>query len=283
MPSRLIGNQRMKTTSIIGLGWIGQPLGLYLLGKGFQVLGSTTSAEKQEKLSQKGLQAIRFTLNPHPEGVGFNLLFQSEVLVVNFPPRTRSGNGAFHLEQIKYLKSLIDNSPIQKVIFVSSTGIYPDLTSEEKYAEDFPLSIENTGNETIFRAEQLMEKDRKYDLSIVRFGGLMGEDRIPGKYFSGKENVAGHTRVNFIHRQDAVWMLAWVMEKQLWNETFNGVAPIHPLRKEIYEKNALDLGIAPPGSYQNEPEGKDRLIDSSKILETGFEFEFPDPMRFRYS
>ena len=273
----------MKTISIIGLGWIGEPLAFYLQEKGMNVIGSTTSVEKQEKLTQKGIQAVRFSLNPHPEGVGFNALFHAEILVVNIPPRSRSGNGAFHLEQIKYLRSLIDNSPIRKVIFVSSTGVYPEVTSAEKYGEDFPISVENAGNNTIFRAEQLMAKDRNYDLTIIRFGGLMGDDRVPGKYFSGKEHVAGHTRVNFIHRKDAVRMLAWVMEKELWNETFNGVAPIHPLRREIYEKNALDLGIAPPASYQNEPEGNDRLIDSGKIIKTGFEFDYPDPLGFRYS
>lgn len=272
----------MKTVSIIGLGWIGEPLGFFLLEKGFQVLGSTTSAEKQEKLTQKGIHAVRFSLSPHPEGVGYHALFKSQILVVNIPPRARSGNGAFHLEQIKYLRSLIDNSSIRKVIFVSSTGIYPEVASDEKYSEHFPLSLENTGNDTIFRAEELMAKDRNFELTIVRFGGLMGDDRIPGKYFSGKENVVGHSRVNFIHRLDAVRMLTWLIEQDLWNETFNGVALIHPLRREIYEKNAHDLGIAPPASYQNEPEGKNRLIDSSKILDLGFEFEFPDPLDFRY-
>ncbi|GAB2497617.1 Rossmann-fold NAD(P)-binding domain-containing protein [Algoriphagus taiwanensis] len=272
----------MTTISIIGLGWIGEPLGFHLREKGYKILGSTTSEEKKAKLSQKDLQAIRFSLNPHPEGVGFNALFQSEILVVNIPPRTRSGDGLFHLEQIKYLKSLIDNSPIQKVIFVSSTGVYPEANSPEKYGEDFPLSLENTGNETIFKAEQMMSKDQKYDLTLIRFGGLLGDDRIPGKYFSGKENVAGQTRVNYIYRQDAVRLLTWIIEKELWNETFNGVAPIHPLRRDIYEKNAAELGFAPPASYQNEPEGNDRLIDSAKILSTGFDFEFPDPMDFPY-
>ena len=272
----------MTTVSIIGLGWIGEPLGIHLKEKGFQVSGSTTSREKLDHLASKGLNPTHFSLNPHPEGTGFNSLFQSEILVVNIPPRTRSGNGGFHIEQIKYLRSLIDNSSILKVIFVSSTGIYPEVTSTIKYWEDFSLSSENTGNDTIFRAEQLLEKDRNYDLTIVRFGGLMGKDRIPGKYFAGKENVVGHTRVNFIHQNDAVKILAWIIEKGLWNHTFNGVAPIHPQRRKIYEKNAVQLGIAPPASYQNESEEIDRLIDSSKLLKTGFEFQFPDPLDFSY-
>lgn len=272
----------MTRASIIGLGWIGEPLAFHLQEKSFQVLGSTTSVEKQAKLSQKGIQAIRFSLSPHPEGVGYNALFQSEILVVNIPPRTRSGNGAFHLEQIRFLRGLIDDSRIAKVIFVSSTGVYPEEASKEKYHEDFPLSLENTGNKTLFLAQQQMEKDRNYLLTVIRFGGLMGDDRIPGKYFAGKENVAGHTRVNFIHRLDAIRLLAWVIEKELWNETFNGVAPIHPLRGEIYERNSVDLGIPLPFSYQNEQEGHDRLICSEKILKTGFEFQFPDPLEFGY-
>jgi nucleoside-diphosphate-sugar epimerase len=280
VPSRHL--EIMKTISIIGLGWLGEPLGILLSEKGFRVLGSTTSEEKRKRLSSKGLKVLSFSLNPHPEGIGFHALFQSEILVVNIPPRTRSGNGEFHLEQLKYLRSLIDSSPIKKVIFVSSTGIYPESAFEEKYAEEFLLKHENAGNDILLRAELLMGKDRNYDLTIVRFGGLMGKDRIPGKYFSGKENVAGHTRVNFIHQYDAVGILAWVIEKELWDQTFNGVAPIHPTRRDIYEKNAAELGIAPPASYQNEPEGIDRLIDSSKILQAGFEFEFPNPLGFEY-
>jgi nucleoside-diphosphate-sugar epimerase len=271
----------MKTVSIIGLGWIGAPTA-HLLKDKFEVIGSTTTSEKQEKLLSEGIGAVRFSLNPHPEGDGFNALFQSEIMIVNIPPRSRTGGGAFHLEQIKYLKSLLDNSPVKKVVFVSSTGVYPNENIEGKYAEDFPITLADTGHDTIFRAEQMLAKDRNYDLTIVRFGGLLGDDRIPLRYFTGKENVAGHTRVNFIHRSDAAKMLAWIVEKSLWNETFNGVAPQHPLRRVIYEKISKDTGIAPPAIYQNEAEGNDRLISSEKILATGFEFEFQDPMDFTY-
>ena len=272
----------MKTISIIGLGWIGTPAARLLKDK-FEVIGSTTTSEKQKKLLSEGLKAVRFSLNPHPEGVGFNALFQSEIVVVNIPPRVRSGDGSFHLEQLKYLKSLLGDSRVKKVLFVSSTGVYPNEDAEGKYTEDFPISLSNTGHATIFKAEQMLAKARNYDLTIVRFGGLLGDDRIPLRYFTGKENVAGHTRVNFIHRLDAARMLAWIVEKDLWNETFNGAAPQHPLRREIYEKISKDTGIAPPASYQNETEGNDRLISSEKILATGFEFEFPDPLGFVYS
>jgi nucleoside-diphosphate-sugar epimerase len=272
----------MRTISVIGLGWIGAPLAHLLKGT-FEVKGSTTTEEKRSKLLSEGIDAIRFSLNPHPEGQGFNGLFQSDIVVINIPPRTRSGDGLFHLEQIKYLKSLLDNAGVKKVIFVSSTGVYPNENQEGEYEEDFPITLANTNHDTIFKAEQMLRDNRRYELTIVRFGGLLGDDRIPLRYFTGKDNVAGHTRVNFIHRNDAVRMLAWIVAKDLWNETFNGVAPVHPLRRELYEKISRESGMAPPASYQSEPEGNDRLISSRKIEATGFKFEFPDPLDFTYA
>lgn len=272
----------MKKVSIIGLGWIGLPLARRLKSQDIQVVGSTTSPDKMERILSEGIDSVLFELNPFPQGKGFQALFQVETLIVNIPPRSRTNGGDFYLEQLKFLRSIIDQSQIKKVIFVSSTGIYPESPNEGEYDENFLLSKENCGNSTLLKAEEMMEKDRNFDLTIVRFGGLMGGDRIPGKYFAGKENVAGHTRVNFIHRIDAVGMLSWILSQELWNDVFNGVTPIHSLRREIYERNHHDLGYALPASYQPANPGQDRLISGMKILKTGFQFEFPDPLDFKY-
>jgi hypothetical protein len=77
-------------------------------------------------------------------------------------------------------------------------------------------------------------------------------------------------------------MIAWIIEKDLWNQVYNGVAPIHSLRKELYERNHEELGIPLPASYRPKSLGQDRLISSQKILQTGFEFEFTDPLGFTY-
>lgn len=273
----------MKRVSIIGLGWTGLPLAHFLQNKGWEVLGSTTSEQKRDEIASSGIEAVQFKLNPHPEGIGFQKLFESEYLVINIPPRSRVQSADFYLEQLKYLKTLINQAGYKKVVFISSTGIYPNESIESAYSEDFPLTKENSGNTTLWEGEQMMLKSKSYILSILRFGGLMGESRIPGKYFSGKENVAGHTRVNYLHQVDSVGSIAWILENEIWEETFNVVAPIHPLRKEIYEKNAQDLGIKPPASYETPKEGEDRLIDSKKIVEFGFQFQYPDPLDFPYN
>ncbi|RZS95945.1 NAD(P)-binding domain-containing protein [Cecembia calidifontis] len=269
----------MPRVSIIGLGWLGKPLAEFLLKKGFEVKGSTTSAEKAERLKKEGIPAFQFRLQPYPQGLAYHSLFESDIIFINIPPRSRSMPETYHPEQIKFLKEMIAQAGVKKVIYVSSTSVYPDLCQIAK-EEDF-LDEENTGNKALLTAEKLLAKDKVFDLTIIRYGGLLGVDRIPGRYFSGKENVDGNAPVNYIHQEDAVSLASWIIEKDLWNETFNGVAPFHPSRREVFEKNAVDMGFPPPKSYSSE-DGLWKEIAADKILATGFRFKFSDPLDFSY-
>ncbi len=274
----------MKKVSIIGLGWLGQATGLFLQRQGHQVLGSSTRPEKVEILRKRGLDAVHFALVPDPKGTDYQRLFDSEILVVTLPPRSRQGDGEAYLQQLASLRDLSVNSAVKKVVFISSTGIYPNENKAVPYTEEEEISESTAGNAILYRAEVLMEAPANYQLTVLRMGGLMGADRIPGTYFSGKEQVAGHTRVNFIHQVDAARMVAWVINQGLWNQIFNGVAPEHPLRREVYAKNSSTLGILPPASYQEAADEKEgRWIGSEKIKATGFTFDFPNPLDFTYS
>jgi len=274
----------MKKVSIIGLGWLGEATGLLLQTQGYQVLGSSTRPEKVEILRKRGLDAVQFSLTPAPEGMGYQRLFDSEILAVTLPPRSRQGDGELYLQQLASLRELIARSSVKQLIFISSTGIYPNESKSSPYTEEEPITASNAGNSVLYQAEALMETPAAYQLTVLRMGGLMGADRIPGTYFSGKEQVVGHTRVNFIHQADAARMIAWVINQGLWNQTFNGVAPEHPLRREVYQHNASALGIPLPASFQDAAdEDGGRLISSEKIVSTGFTFEYPDPLTFSYA
>jgi nucleoside-diphosphate-sugar epimerase len=273
----------MKKVSIIGLGWLGAAAGLLLQKQGCRVLGSSTRSGKVELLREKGVDAVHFALDPEPKGTDYSRLFDSEILVVTLPPRSRQGDGEAYLQQLASLRDLVANSVVKQVIFISSTGIYPNENRAVPYTEEEKISESTAGNAILYRAEALVGASPTYDLTVLRMGGLMGEDRIPGTYFSGKEQVVGHTRVNFIHQVDAAGMIAWVINQGLWNQTFNGVAPEHPLRREVYQHNASALGIPLPASFQDAAdEDGGRLISSEKIVSTGFTFEYPDPLTFSY-
>jgi nucleoside-diphosphate-sugar epimerase len=273
----------MKKVSIIGLGWLGEATGMLLQAQGYQVLGSSTRSEKVGLLREKGLDAVHFALDPDPKGIDYQRLFESEILVVTLPPRSRQGDGEAYLQQLASLRDLITGTEVKQVLFISSTGIYPNENKAVPYTEE-EVSESTAGNTILYRAEALMGTSSRYDLIVLRMGGLMGADRIPGTYFSGREQVVGHTRVNFIHQTDAARMIAWVINQGLWNQTFNGVAPEHPLRREVYQHNASALGIPLPASFQEATDVEvGRLISSEKIVFTGFTFEYPDPLTFSYA
>ncbi|WP_186753613.1 NAD(P)-binding domain-containing protein [Echinicola salinicaeni] len=267
--------------SIIGLGWLGKPLALYLIDKGFDVVGSVTSEDKCAQLKGEGLDCCVMKMAPHPEGKDFNQLFDTDILIINIPPKRRTQADSFHPEQVKYLKALIKQGNVKAVIYTSATSVYPELNRE--VSEEELLTKETTSNPALLDAEQILWKDKCYDLTVVRFGGLLGMERIPGKYFSNKENVAGDPPVNYIHQTDAVRLIDFIIEKGMWNETFNGVSPLHPSKKDVYEKNFQDLGIAPPKSYNELPSKLWKQVSSAKIQSKGFKFVYNDPLFFEYS
>ncbi|KEO72910.1 epimerase [Anditalea andensis] len=265
--------------SIIGYGWLGEPLASYLKEKGFPVKGSTTTSEKLNKLTDTGLETYLLKFSPHPIGRAFQNLFDTDILFINIPPARRSQPDSFHPEQIKYIKAMAIQYRIPKIIYTSATSVYPD--NNQRATEANTINVYD--NPALYNAEQILRKEKTYDLTVIRYGGLLGVDRIPGRYFSGKENVTGDTPVNYIHRDDAVALAAWIIENRLWNETFNGVAPLHPQRKDIYEKNAAEMGFSSPISYAKIGESKWKEVSSAKIIATGFKFKFPDPMDFGYT
>ncbi|WP_163381292.1 NAD(P)-binding domain-containing protein [Cyclobacterium sp. SYSU L10401] len=269
------------TISIIGLGWLGTPLASELIHQGYRIKGSTTRQDKRELLLAKGIQTFLFELDPEVKGVLPEPLFETDILLINIPPSTRRKPADFHPKQIRQLRNFIIKYQIKKVIYVSATSVYP---SENQLAtETAALTPAITGNPTLLTAENLLWENKSYDLTVIRFGGLLGDDRIPGRYFSGRENVAGHPPVNYIHRKDAVRAISWILTKNLWNETYNIVCPEHPAKKELFEKNAADFGFDPPSSYENPPKQKWKKISADKWIQTGFTFEFNNPLEFSYT
>ena len=267
--------------SIIGMGWLGVPLAEALIKEGITVKGTTTNPEKKHALRKQGFDCEQLLLNPEladpvPKGV-----FDTDILFINIPPSTRSKPITYHPRQIEIVKGLAQAQGIKRIIYTSSTSVYPNKNQVATEAE--PITSSNTGNPALLNAENLLWENKTYDLTVIRFGGLLGDDRIPGKYFSGKKNVPGHPPVNYIHRKDAISAVLWIIERNLWNETYNIVCPKHPAKKTVIEKNALDLGFAPPVNYENPEMQQWKEIAADKWCQTKFQFIYDNPLDFTYT
>lgn len=269
------------TISIIGLGWLGIPLAKAFQQIGVTVKGSTTSLEKKHSLENQGLVCEQLILDPELFSPVPESIFDTAILFINIPPSTRTKPSGYHPRQVEIIKAMAKEHGIKKIIYVSATSVYSSNNQVAK--ESDYLDLNNTGNRALFNAEKILWKDKTYDLTIIRFGGLLGDDRIPGQYFSGKENVAGHAPVNYIHRKDAIKAVLWIVENNLWNETYNIVCPKHPIKREVFEKNAADMGFLPPASYANADSQAWKEISTEKWCKTNFQFIYDDPLNFTYT
>ena len=268
------------TTSIIGLGWLGTPLAEQLLAAGHRVLGSTTTPEKTALLCEKGISAHQLALNPQPVGELAPLL-DADVLVVNIPPKAGQHGGAFHPEQMRLLAQAVARSRVGHVIYVSSTSVYPELNREAFEAD--VVTPEQSAAPRLVEAEQhWLALSGQKKITIVRCGGLMGGQRIPGKYVAGKQVDSGAVPVNYIHQTDAVGLLMAVIQQRITG-TYNAVAPQHPTREAIYRKSCADFGYAlPTFVHPTEPVLFKQINGDKLTAATGYVFRYPDPLLFTY-
>ncbi len=247
-------------------------------------MGSVTTPEKRQRIVEAGLPARVMRLDPEPDGQNYEDLFQTDILVINIapgvPPSVVAPDQSLYARQIASVRDLALQYGVQKIVYISSTSVYPDRNDIVR--ETDMLTEEHTGSLSVFRAEEAIRVSEAYALTVVRLGGLIGYNRVPGKHFAGKEQVAGHPPVNYIHRDDAVRLIGWVIEKGLWGETLNGIAPAHPSRRAVYERNASLLGFPLPSSYEHPPVTSWKEVAADKIVTSGFSFIYPDPLGFPY-
>lgn len=269
-----------KTISIIGLGWLGLPLAERLISAGFRVKGSVTSTKKVVALEQKGIEIHTLKLKPEPSG-NLNALLQTDTLVVNIPPKAATYGDSFYPDQIQQLTEAIRQSPVEHVIYVSSTSVYPELS--RLVTEGEITRPEESPSPALIRAEQFVQHlAPEHQVTIVRFGGLMGYNRIPGKYVAGKTVDSGVVPVNYIHRDDAVGILHTLLFRRITG-TFNAVAPQHPTREAIYQKSCAELGLTPPTFVSPAEPVPYKVVSPEKLIQaTEYAFQYPNPLQFLY-
>lgn len=266
-----------KTISILGLGWLGLPLAKALLSKGYKVKGTVTNDEKAALLADSGIDVSLLTLH-HQHMVLTNAsFFDTDVLIVNIPPRRTDGIETIYPAQVMQLLPSIVRCQIGKVIFVSSTSVYPAsegtaIESETGLKPDKPSGV------ACLNAENVLQNDTRFATTVIRFGGLIGADRNPHRFMrSGVKNEAGNQPVNLIHLDDSIGIIAHLIENEIWGEVINGCCPVHPTREEFYRKAAEVAGVEPP-LFENNSVEKHKTVSSEKIIELGYQFKYQSPI-----
>lgn len=240
--------------AIIGCGWVGERLARHLTGKGEHVIVTTTSPEKIPNLQKvaKEVHLLDFSANPD-----FSVLESVDVAIFSMPISRNDWHHGF--------QKLDKQFP--KTILFSSTGIYPK--EGNIYTEKDTSNLRSD----ILASENLVKKNYPQTI-ILRFGGLMGDERSLDNFFKNKSPENPQKPANYIHFEDILAVVDHVIKSEIKAETYNVVAPEHPSVGEI-----LNLKDQPSN---NSSDGDDQRIISSDHLIQDFNYTFihPNPKDF---
>lgn len=266
-----------KTVSILGCGWLGTALGKSLLRKGWRVKGSASTTPSYNELEMSGISAFYVRVKPKEIEIDYNSFFNTDVVIVSFPPgRTDCVEESFP-QKIRQVVLKLEEIGIQKVLFISSTSVYESLNREVKEGEEG--KPEKAVGRALLDAEDLFRGNTSFETTILRFGGLIGYDRNPARFLSGKTGVLSDSFVNLVHRDDCINIITKILEEDVWGEVFNAVSPEHPSKKDFYTK-AAKISELPLPVFSPE-KGKYKLVSSHKLIEQlGYKFIYPSPMDY---
>ena len=265
----------MTKISILGCGWLGLPLAKALVNNDYLVSGSTTSIEKVAVLENAGIEPFLIVLSENKTiGNLTEFLADSEILIIDVPPKLRGSETENFVSKIKNIIPFIEKLAVQKVLFISSTSVYNDesaFVTEETIAKPATES-----GKQLLETEQLLQSNINFKTTILRFGGLIGADRHPVNFLAGRENIEHpEAPINLIHLDDCIGIILKIIETDCWNKTFNAVAPYHPSRKNYYIQMAVDLNLPLP-KFTTDSNANGKII-LSDYLETVLKYTFTQP------
>jgi len=260
--------------SILGGGWLGYPLAQTLSELGAWVNLATRSQQRLDtyKLASN-VESFLIDIENLQEKIKQNIaaFLSADILIVNITNKNIPAFAEFI--------HLIEKSSIKHVMFISSTSVYPDnnsIISEDDGIEltDHPLS----------QIENLFKQATTFTTTVVRFSGLIGYERHPGRFFrNGKTIKNAQAKVNLIHRDDCLNILVQIINDDVWGESFNVCSDAHPNKQEFYTYAAESLGLE-PAKCDVETTPLFKIIDNKKIKnKLNYQFIYPDVMALDFS
>lgn len=268
----------MRSVSIVGLGWLGLPLARHLKNLGWEVKGSKRTHEGVEQMRLLRLETYHLELTPEINADPDDLseLFKTDALVINIPPSQYFFQPLDYVEGIKNVVNEALLHSISHIVFIGSTSIFPDISAQ--FDENCPPKPETETGKALVEIENWLLQLNDIDVDIIRFAGLVGDDRHPVHILSGRQDIQqGNTPVNLVHIDDCARAVQLLLETPGYRRLYHLSAPSHPTRVEYYTRSAEILGLNPP-HFICRTDDPQRIIHGNKICEElGFVYQYPEP------
>lgn len=268
-------------TVVVGAGYVGGELLRQLEAAGRQAVGVRRTASDgflaADVSSKDSLVALRDEVGK----VGS---------IVHCASSGRGGVEAYRQVFLVGAQNLIEVFPTTRLVFVSSTSVYPQLDGSV-VTETSEVRGSRPTSRLLVEAEALVLEAGG---TVARLSGIYGPDRsvVLRRFLSGEatmdagglaEGLAGGRLLNQIHRDDAASGIAFLLDlptDQTRGEAFN-VSDCRPLfQAELYGTLAERFSLPMPGVTEPDANRKrawtHKAVSSEKLRGQGWELCYPD-------
>lgn len=227
----------MLDITLVGLGWLGQPLYHQLTVQGYSVAGTVTTEEKCQRLRQSGVNALLWQASG--QAAPWPAELKAKTLILAIAP----GRQDDYPVKIAALCQQAAAAGVQQLLYLSSTSVFAHQGEKDEASTPDghePRALRMQAAEQVVACCDIPRK------TVLRLGGLVGPGRYPGCFLAGKPVEHGQQGVNLLHLDDALGIISTIVQQQAWGAIFHGVAPDHPSRQSFYTQACQLAGLPLP-------------------------------------
>jgi uncharacterized protein (TIGR01777 family) len=297
----------MRVVITGGSGLIGRALAKELSQAQYEVVVLSRNPEKVKNLPE-GVRAVRWD---GKTAQGWGELTEEALAIINLAGENLGGNSWFSIRWTKSRKERIVSSRVnagravveavkaakvkpQVVLQVSGVGYYgprgaQPVSESEKPGSDFMASICIDWEEATRPVETLGVRRVVIRLGVVLSleGGALPRQMLPFKLFVGGAVGSGEQGYPWIHKQDAIRAMRFLIENPQAQGTYNLAAPglttnrvfgqalAKVMHRPFYfpvPEFGLRMAFGEAASALTEGQ----LVDPGRIQKLGFVFKFPE-------
>lgn len=263
--------------SIMGCGWLGQPLARQLSRDGHNIAATCRSETKQKQLQQLGFTAHLFNLGDRLNSETILAVLQADWLILNIPPDSKQVQPEFFTEQMSVLIQQAKSHGTKRLLFISTTAVYGEAQGEIN--EQSPCIPTTLSAQAHLKIEQQVLECFGQKACILRLSGLVGPNRHPAKHLAAKTNLNNARQaVNLIHQQDIIAAIKLIIQHPHFGHILHLSAHEHPTRENYYQWACNKLNLVPPTFIHSENGSPGKLINAQWTCNTlGLDLKYSSP------
>lgn len=255
---------------IVGYGDIGRRLANELLGAGHQV----TAVSRRLHVAETVNPALRF-LQQDALHADFAQLPDIDYAYVILTPDQSDAAGyrRAYYDTVQPLQQALQSHPLQRLVFVSSTGVYGD-NQGQWLDEESPVRPVSVTSSWLFEAEQAWRKSG-FPVTIVRPSGIYGagRERLLNWVRQGRP-VSDPQWSNRIHQDDVAGFLAYLLTLPEPQDTYILTDDLPVCQREVLDWLADQLQLPRVPVRPAVPDAIGKKLSNQRLRQTGYPLRY---------